>query len=100
MITRFHTSGEIAGMAKWSCALSIPTSRPLRPSRITIGNITRLRPTARSSSAGVLREERHDHPGGEHEHDRDRAQHGEDQPEQRGGELERLLALLVLEQLA
>ena len=44
MITTFQTSGEIAGIAKWSCALSIPTSRPLRPSRITIGNSTRLRP--------------------------------------------------------
>jgi hypothetical protein len=51
MITKFQTSGEIAGIAKWSCALRIPTSRPLRPSRITIGNSTRLRPVARSSSA-------------------------------------------------
>ena len=53
MITTFQTSGEIAGIAKWSCALSIPTSRPLMPSRITIGNSTRLRPTARSSSAAL-----------------------------------------------
>ena len=54
MITRFQTSGESAGIVKWSCALSTPTSSPLRPSRITIGNSTRLSPTVRSSSAGVV----------------------------------------------
>ena len=52
MITTFQTSGEIAGIAKWSFAFSTPTSRPLRPSRITIGNSTRLSPTVSASSAG------------------------------------------------
>ncbi len=35
---------------KWSYALRIPTTSPLRPSRTTIGNSTRLRPTVKSSS--------------------------------------------------
>ena len=53
MITTFQTSGVSAGIVKWSCALRIPTTSPLSPSRITIGNSTRLRPTVRSSSAGL-----------------------------------------------
>ncbi len=53
MITRFQTSGESAGTVKWSYALSIPTTSPLRPSRITIGNSTRLSPTVRSSRAAL-----------------------------------------------
>ena len=53
MITMFQTSGASAGIVKWSCALRIPTTRPFRPSRTTIGNSTWLSPTVRSSSAGV-----------------------------------------------
>ena len=53
MITTFHTSGAIAGIAKWSWTLRIPTARPVSPSRITIGNSTWDRPTASASSAGV-----------------------------------------------
>src|SRR3954454_14618473 len=48
-ITTFHTSGAIAGIEKCSYALRIPTTRPLTPSRTTIGNRTRLRPTVSSS---------------------------------------------------
>ena len=53
MITTFQTSGASAGIVKCSCALRIPTTRPLRPSSTTIGNSTWLSPTVRSSSAGV-----------------------------------------------
>ena len=53
MITMFHTSGAIAGIAKWSWTLRIPTARPVSPSRITIGNSTCDSPTASASSAGV-----------------------------------------------
>ena len=50
MITTFHSSGLMAGIAKWSCALRTPTTRPLIPSRTMIGAITRVSPTVRSSS--------------------------------------------------
>ena len=53
MITTFQTSGASAGIVKCSCALRIPTTRPLSPSSTTIGNSTWLSPTVRSSSAGV-----------------------------------------------
>src|SRR3954447_10742995 len=53
MITRFHTSGAIAGMAKCSYALRIPTTSPLRPRITTIGNSTRLRPIVSWSSSCV-----------------------------------------------
>src|SRR4051794_11110495 len=47
----FQTSGLIAGIAKWSCALRIPTVRPLRPRMSTTGKSTRDRPTQRSCTA-------------------------------------------------
>ena len=53
MITRFQTSGAIAGIENWSCALRIPTARPLRPSRTMIGNRTCESPAHSASSAGV-----------------------------------------------
>ena len=53
MITTFHTTGAIAGIAKWSYALRIPTTSPLSPSSTTIGNITRDSPTVRSSSSAL-----------------------------------------------
>ena len=49
----FHTSGVSAGIVKWSCAFRIPTTRPLSPSRITIGKSTRDRPTVSASSCAV-----------------------------------------------
>ena len=48
MITAFQATGASAGTANWWYVLRIPTTIPDRPSRTTIGNSTRERPTARS----------------------------------------------------
>ena len=102
MITRFQTSGASAGIVKWSCALRIPTTSPLRPSRTTIGNSTWLSPTVRSSSAGVDSSPVNSGistGASRMNSERQRAERDEDQPGERGGELERLAPALVLEQL-
>ena len=103
MITRFQTSGAIAGIAKWSCALRMPTASPLSPSSTTIGNSTRLRPDGQRVERGVnslpvnggmingatrMKTTVID------------AEPDEQQPGQRAGELRGLLALLLLQQLA
>jgi hypothetical protein len=49
MMTTFQTSGLMAGTAKWSYALSTPTTSPLSPRISTTGNSTWLSPTVRSS---------------------------------------------------
>src|SRR4051812_8625746 len=53
MITRFQTSGAIAGIVKWLWTLRMPTASPVSPSSTTIGKSTWLSPIASSSSAGV-----------------------------------------------
>ena len=103
MITMFHTSGAIAGIAKWSWTLRIPTARPVSPSRITIGNSTCDRPTASASSAGVNSspvKSGISHGAIRMKRERDQRQPDQQQPGERARELIGLALLLVLQQLA
>ncbi len=102
MITMFHTSGVSAGIVKWSCAFRIPTTRPLSPSRITIGKSTRDRPTVSASSCAVncvAGEQRHDHRRERDEGERDQREADEQEARHRAGRVDRVLAPLLLEQL-
>ena len=102
MITRFHTSGAIAGIAKCSWALRIPTTSPLSPSSTTIGNSTRLEADGEVVELRrelVAGEQRHDHRRERDEHERHRAQRDEEQAEQRARELDRLPPPPLLDQL-
>lgn len=52
MMTRLDTADMRAGAVKWSWAWSTPTREKASPEKSTVGNITRVRETAKLTVSG------------------------------------------------